>query len=310
MAGLRHFVNVLDHDGTFLAGLIAKAVADKARRREGTLPASMQGKVLAVYSEKPSLRTRVSFEVAALQLGGHSLYLTQAEVGLGHREPIKDVARVLSGMCDGIVTRTFSHEAVVDLAAQASVPVINALTDFSHPCQAMADVMTIRETLGRLDGVKLAYVGDGNNVARSLAGACARLGMGFAIAAPRAYQLEEAFVNSLLQAEPGTVFWQGDDVREAVSGADVVYTDTWVSMGQETGRDERLKAFEGYQVNDALLAGAKESAIVMHCLPAYRGYEITDEVIEGRRSVVFDQAENRLHFQRALLAVLIGGETV
>lgn len=241
------------------------------------------------------------------QLGGHAIYLTDAEIGLGKREPVKDVARVMSGMCDGIMTRTFSHALVVELATFASVPVINGLSDNSHPCQAMADLVTIKEKLGGLEGLKLVFIGDGNNVARSLAVACGRFEIEFVLAGPAGRQLDDDFVYRLRQSEPGVRFMQTDEPRKAVEGADIVYTDTWISMGQENDRDERIREFQDYQVTTELLKSAKGSAIIMHDLPAYRGYEITDEVIECEQSVVFDQAENRLHFQRALMAVLMGG---
>jgi len=307
MAQVRHFIDILDCDRQFLAGLIDRAIAEKKQMRAGSLPPTLTGKSLAMYFEKPSLRTRLSFEVAMAQLGGHALYLTSEEVGLGRREPIKDFARVVSRMCDGIVVRTFSHEMVAELAEFASVPVINALTDYSHPCQAMADLMTIKEELGTLAGLKLAFVGDGNNVARSVASACGLLGLEFVLAAPPAYQLEEGFVNDLHRLAPGAKFEQIKDPRQAVDEADIVYTDTWISMGQEKDRQERLKDFEGYQITSALMKLAKPSAIVLHCLPAYRGYEISDEVIESPQSLVFEEAENRLHLQRTLLSVLITG---
>jgi ornithine carbamoyltransferase len=306
MPKLSHFVSILDHDGACLAALIDKAVADKKLFKAGALPATLDRKTLVMYFEKPSLRTRVSFETAMTQLGGHGIYLTAGEIGLGKREPVKDVARVVSGMCDGFVARTFSHQAVVDMAAFATVPVINALTDYSHPCQAMADLMTARENFGALKGLKLAFIGDGNNVARSLAGACARLGVHFAIAAPRGFDLDQAFIEQLHKTAPGASFMQTQDPRAAVKDADIVYTDTWVSMGQEKERQERIDAFKGYQINSPLMALAKPTAIFMHCLPAYRDYEVTDEVMESPQSRVFEEAENRLHFQRTLLAVLIG----
>lgn len=307
MSSLLHFINILDHQRNVLAHLIDRAISDKSLHRDGKLPTVLTGKTLAIYFEKPSLRTRLSFEVAMIQLGGHTVYLTDAEVGLGKREPIKDVARVISGMCDGIVVRTFSHQAVVELAQFASVPVVNALTDFSHPCQALADLMTAKEHFSDLTGLKLAFIGDGHNVARSLAAACARLNVEFVLASPPRYQLDSAFVDTLRRAEPKAKFQQTADPLQAVTDADVVYTDTWISMGQEEQRQNRINDFKGFQVNTDLMKHAKPTAIVMHCLPAYRGYEITDEVIESPQSVVFDEAENRLHLQRTLLAVLLAG---
>ena len=267
----------------------------------------LERKTLAMIFEKPSLRTRVSFEVAMIQLGGEAIYISPAEIGLGKRESVGDVARVLSGMCDGIMARTFSHELIKQLAAQASVPVVNGLSDYSHPCQAMADLMTAEEHFGKLQGLTLAYVGDGNNVARSLMVACARFGVNFRIASPPGYELENELVDRIMLQVPHLEFASTRDPLLAVRGADVIYTDTWVSMGQEKEKQERLTIFQPYQINAELLKAAPATAVVMHCLPAYRGVEITDEVIDGPQSVVFQQAENRLHFQKGLLAVLMGG---
>jgi len=300
-----HFINIMDFSAEYLAERIEAAIREKDEFRRGRLEPVLAGKTLAMYFEKPSLRTRMSFEVAMTQLGGHAIYLTEGEVGLGKREPVKDVARVISGMCAGIVARTFSHEAVLELARHASVPVINALTDYSHPCQVMGDLMTVREKLGRIAGLKLAYVGDGNNVARSLACACAKLGAEFVLASPPRYRLEDEFVAALRRAVPSARFSQTADPASAVAAADVVYTDTWVSMGQEKDKHQKVRDFQGYQVDMALVRRAKPTAVVMHCLPAYRGNEITDEVMECPQSVVFEEAENRLHFQRSLLACLL-----
>ncbi len=267
----------------------------------------LAGKSLAMVFEKPSLRTRVSFSVAMNQLGGAGIYLRQEEVGLGEREPVEDVARVLSGMCDGIMARTFEHEKVVGLARWASVPVINGLTDYSHPCQAMADLLTMRETFGDLAGRTLAYIGDGNNVARSLAAACGKFGLRFVIASPAGYELPRDDVDRIMAQLPGMEFIVARDPADAVRQADAIYTDTWVSMGQEQEKAQRLKDFAGYQIDEALLTDAPDHAIVLHCLPAYRGLEISAAVMEGARSRVFPQAENRLHLQKGLLAVLMGG---
>ncbi len=256
--------------------------------------------------EKPSLRTRVSFAVAMTQLGGAGLVLRQEEVGLGTREPIEDVARVLSGMCDGIMARTFQHESVTGLARWSSVPVINGLTDFNHPCQAMADLMTLREHFGSLHGRTLAFIGDGNNVARSLAVACGKFGIRFVIASPGAYKLPSEEITQIMQNVPELDFEFSSDPADAVRGADAIYTDTWVSMGQEAEKARRLHDFAGFQLDETLLAAAPSHAVVLHCLPAYRGLEISAEVMEGPRSLVFPQAANRLHFQKGLLAVLLG----
>jgi ornithine carbamoyltransferase len=268
----------------------------------------LAGKTLAMVFEKPSLRTRVSFAVGMTHLGGSGLVMRPDEVGLGTREPVEDVARVLSGMCDGIMARTFEHQKVVDLAKHAAVPVVNGLTDWTHPCQAMADLMTVQEHFGRdVKGKTLAYIGDGNNVARSLSFVCGKFGMRFVIAAPAGYQLPEEDADRTMAAHPEMDFVLTDSPADAVEGADVVYTDTWVSMGQEEDKARRLADFAGFRVDEALMAKAPKHAVVLHCLPAYRGYEISDGVMEGPQSLVFPQAENRLHFQKGVLAVLMGG---
>ena len=287
-------------------------VLDVASRlkREG-IPRALEGQTLALVFEKPSLRTRVSFDVAMGQLGGHTVYLSQSEVGLGQREPVADVARVLSRYVQGIVARTYEHETIVDLARHTSVPVINALSDLEHPCQALADLLTVQERCGGLRGVRIAFVGDGNNVATSLAQASAMAGVHFVIASPPGYRLSE---DTMLSAEEnaracGGSFTAVSAPEEAVAGADVVYTDVWTSMGQEDSYEQRLQAFQRYQVTPELMSLAKTDAIFMHDLPAHRGEETVDDVIEGPQSVVFDQAENRLHAQRALLLLLLGDGT-
>lgn len=300
---IKDFVDIADFTAEQLAGLLKQALADKAAFRAGGLAASLPRKTLAMIFEKPSLRTRVSFETAMSQLGGHAIYLTQADIGLGQREAMQDVARVLGRMCDAVVARTRKHKTVQDLAAHCPRPVVNALSDYSHPCQAMADLMTVMERFGEVRGRTLAFVGDGNNVARSLAEACVRLGMHFVLAAPARYALKAPFVASLPKG-PGS-FRQARDPREAVGRADVVYTDTWVSMGQEQEKAKRRKAFASYQVNAKLMRAAPSGAVVMHCLPAYRGKEITDEVFEAHAETILEEAANRLHFQRTLLNVLI-----
>ncbi len=278
--------------------------------KSGRSPSVLKGKTLALLFEKPSLRTRVSFDVAMQQLGGHAVYLSPAEVGLGEREPVADVARVLSRYVDAIATRTFEQETVEELARWADVPVINALSDGEHPCQALADLLTIYEKKGRWRGLVLAFVGDGNNVARSLMLGSALAGMDFRIASPQGYGISTELVDKAksLAAASGAAVVCVESPQEAVSGADVVYTDVWMSMGQEKEQAERQRAFSGYQVNAELLALASPDAIVMHDLPAHRGEEIADEVIEGPQSVIFDQAENRLHAQKAVLSLILGGE--
>ncbi|MCU0610962.1 MAG: ornithine carbamoyltransferase [Candidatus Eisenbacteria bacterium] len=277
----------------------------KAVYRHGGRVDSLRGKVLAMVFAKPSLRTRVSFEVATVQLGGHAMYITHAEVGLGKREAVPDAAKVLSRMVDGIMIRTFAQGEVDGLAQHASIPVINGLTDLYHPCQALADLMTIDEHFGTLDGIRVAYIGDGNNVAHSLINGARRTPISLAIAIPRGYE-PKAEIVAAAQAEIGTRLTIGYDPVAAVRGAHVIYTDVWASMGQEGQREERLARFAGFQVNDELLGHSAPDAVVMHCLPAHRGEEITDAVMDGPRAIVFDQAENRLHLQRALLHALMG----
>jgi ornithine carbamoyltransferase len=281
-------------------------LSDKLKKlyKKGKRDDCLFGKSLVMLFEKPSLRTRMSFQIAMTQLGGDAIYVKPEDIGgIGKREPVKDMARVLSRYADGIMARTFAHETVVELAKFAEIPVINALTDWSHPCQAMADIQTIREHLGKLAGVKIAFIGDGNNVARSLAFACAKLGMKMVIASPKGYELDAKSIAHTNEIASGTTV-QTNNPRDAVKGADVIYTDTWVSMGQEDEKQKRISDFKGFAVDSALISAAPKAKI-MHCLPAYRGYEITDEVIESANSIVFDQSENRLHFQRALLKKLL-----
>jgi ornithine carbamoyltransferase len=239
-------------------------------------------------------------------LGGKGMLLRSEEVGLETREPTEDVARVLSGMCDGIMARTFDHERILKLAKYATIPVINGLTDYSHPCQAMADAMTIEEHFGALKDRTVAFIGDGNNVARSLATVCGKFGMRFIIATPPGYELDGTEVDRIMTQVPDMDFETTDDPAEAVRYADVLYTDTWVSMGQEAEKKKRLSDFAGFCINEELLAKAPKHAIVLHCLPAYRGLEISAGVMEGPQSKIFPEAENRLHFQKGLLAVLMG----
>jgi ornithine carbamoyltransferase len=304
---MRHFIALADWTPPELRNLLD--VARRLKREHGQTGRNdplLAGRTLAMIFEKPSLRTRVSFTVAMTHLGGNAMLLRQEEVGLGVREPVRDVARVLSGMCDGIMARTFEHDTVIELARWATVPVINGLTDLTHPCQAMADLMTIEEHFGGLEGRTIAFIGDGNNVARSLAIACGRFEMRFILAAPPSYRLPDADADRIMSQVPQMDFMVADDPMEAVREADVIYTDTWVSMGQEAEKAQRLHDFAAHQVNQQLMKVAPGHAIVLHCLPAYRGYEITDEVFESTRSRIFQQSQNRLHFQKALLAVLMG----
>ena len=305
---MKHFTSIADCTSAELRHLLdVSATLKKQHKSTGRNDPILAGKTLAMIFEKPSLRTRVSFSVAMTHLGGVGMILRNEEVGLDIREPVRDVARVLSGMCDGIMARTFEHDKVIKLAKYATVPVINGLTDYSHPCQAMADVMTIEEHFGSLKDKTLAFIGDGNNVARSLATVCGRLGMRFIVATPPGYQLDGAEVDRIMTQVPEMDFETTNDPVEAARDADVLYTDTWVSMGQEAEKQKRLHDFAGFCIDEKLLAQAPSHAIVLHCLPAYRGLEISDEVMEGPQSRVFAEAENRLHFQKGLLAVLMGG---
>jgi ornithine carbamoyltransferase len=270
---------------------------------------SLSGKTLALLFEKPSLRTRVSFEVAIRQLGGQAIYLSPAEVGLGKRESVADVARVLNRYVDAIVARTFSHNTLEVLASYASVPVINALSDREHPCQILADLFTIYEKKGELKGLTMAYIGDGNNVAHSLLLAAALAGLNFRIASPEGYQVEEKVLSTAQSyaIDSGAKIVLTEKPNQAAINADIIYTDVWTSMGQEAGSKKRLKAFAGYQVNSKLLALAREDAILMHPLPAHRGEEVAEGILESPASVVFDQAENRMHLTKALLVSILGG---
>jgi len=305
---MNHFIDIGDATREELNRVVDVAIAMRDARRHGRTDATvLAGRTYAMIFEKPSLRTRASFEQAVVELGGHAMNLAGIEVGLGQREPTADVARVLVGMVDGIAARVYSHDKLHALAVDAGTPVINLLSDRSHPCQALADLLTMIDEFGRdLAGRKLAFIGDGNNVAFSLSHLCLRMDVHFVLASPEGFALPDAAVAEVLaDAKKATYGWT-DDPIEAVEGADVIYTDTWVSMGQESDQSAREDAFSRYQVNESLLAAAPDHAIVMHCLPAYRGREITDAVIEGPRSRVFPEAHNRLHAQKGLLAVLAG----
>jgi ornithine carbamoyltransferase len=287
-----------------LAAVLDRAATMKADRQRGRDHEALPGKTLGMLFQKPSTRTRVSFETGMTHLGGHAVFLGPEDTQLGRGEPIKDTARTLSRYVDAVMARLFDHDELVALAEHATVPVVNGLTDDAHPCQTLADLLTIRESVGALDGVTTAWVGDGNNVARSFAVGCAMAGVDLRVATPEGYGLG-ADVLDRAAAFEGSVTVV-DDPTQAVDGADAVATDVWVSMGQEDEREARLAAFEGYQVNEGLLAGTDAS--VLHCLPAHRGEEVTDDVLEGDRSLAFDQAENRLHAQKALLTALVGGD--
>lgn len=303
----RSFVSMKDLSVEEMRLVLDTARDGKRRHYAGIVEQPFAGKTLVLVFQKPSLRTRVSFEVAMNQLGGRGLYLSPAEVGLGERESVDDVALVLSRYADAIAARVFAHRLVEDLAKHSTVPVINALSDAEHPCQAIADLQTIEERKGNLAGRKLAFIGDGNNVAASLALACAKAGMRFEVASPAGYELPDEFVEASRQDAKRT---GGDvrrvrDPREAASGADALYTDVWASMGQEKEREKRLKDFKGYTIDRALLDKAKPDALVLHCLPAHYGEEVQRDVTRGIQSAIWDQAENRLHAQKAILQLLV-----
>jgi len=302
----RSLVSIADYSPDELTVVLNTAVLLKQQPEQVRQLAA--GKTLAMLFEKQSLRTRVTFEVAMTQMGGHAIYLQPADIGLGTREPVKDIARNLSRWCQAIMARTFKHETIVDLAQYASIPVINALSDREHPCQALADFLTLIEHKGGVKGRKMAFVGDGNNVAHSLMLLAAKCGTHFSIACPAGYEPAADIVAqaTAIGAETGATIAVSTDIAEMLNGADVVYTDVWTSMGQEAEKAERLRVFPPYQVNAQLLKYAKPDAIVMHCLPAHRGEEITEDVLEGPQSVVLDEAENRLHAQKAVLALALG----
>ncbi|MDZ7339172.1 MAG: ornithine carbamoyltransferase [candidate division KSB1 bacterium] len=300
----RDFLAITDFSSREVEATLELAKKLKRDAKRGKCEPLLRGKTLAMVFEKPSARTRVSFEVGMFQLGGHALYLGPNEIGLGKRESVADVARVLSRYCDGIMARLFGHEVIEELARFASVPVINGLTDLLHPCQVMGDVLTIIEHKGRIEGLKVAWVGDGNNVANSWLNMASRLPFTLHLACPEGYDPNEAILARAKGAGVSEVKLFRDP-KEAVRGADVIYTDVWASMGQEAEAEVRKKVFRPYQVNEELVAMAAPDCIVMHCLPAHRGDEITDAVIDGPHSVVFDEAENRLHVQKAIMVTLM-----
>lgn len=301
------FLAITDFSAAQIQELLDIAMDLKARHVTGGNPPLLKGKVLGMIFQKPSLRTRISFDVAMRHVGGDALYISPNEVGLGQRESVADVARVLSGYVDGIMARVFDHGHILELAQWASVPVINGLSDYNHPCQAMADAMTIIEKFGHLKGLNISYIGDGNNVAVSLLHICAKLGANFTIATPAGYDLNPGAlqIGKDLAAQSGSLVTTLRDPHQAVHAADVIYTDTWTSMGQEAETKQRAAVFPPYQVNARLVAEASPNAIVMHCLPAHRNQEITDEVADGPQSVIFSQAHNRLHAQKAILVKLL-----
>jgi ornithine carbamoyltransferase len=302
---MRHFLTMLEPNTDELHALLNDAARIKADFQRGERPTPLAGRVLGMIFEKPSLRTRASFEASMAQLGGSSIFLSAADGPLGQRESVPDFARTLSHYVDAVVLRTFSHRTVEEFAGHSSVPVINGLSDAYHPCQALGDLLTIREVCGGVAGKTIVFVGDGNNVARSVAVGCGRLGARFVLTAPEGYGFAASFVDTYRKVVPQGELVTKDEPEHAVASADIIYTDVWTSMGQESESELRRKHFAGYQVNADLLAHAPPHAKVMHCLPAHRGEEVTAEVIDGPQSVVFQQAGNRLHAQKALLGWLL-----
>ena len=305
---MKDFLAIADYSSSEILDLLDLAVSLKKEWTAGGNKPILKDKCLAMIFQKPSLRTRVSFDMAMRHLGGDALYLSPAEIGLGKRESIADIARVMSGYVEALMARVFEHEHVVELARWATIPVINGLSDYNHPCQAMADALTIQEKFGNLKGLNIAFVGDGNNVAVSLLHVSVRLGANFTIASPEGYDIRgnALSLGKRLAQESGSSVNVLRDPHLAVRNAHVIYTDTWTSMGQEEETKIREQVFPPYQVNAQLVAEADPDVIVMHCLPAHRGQELTDEVADGPHSVIFPQAHNRLHAQKAILARLLG----
>ena len=304
----RDFLTLDDVTRPEIEGLLASAARLKDYLKRGVPHRFLEGRTLGMIFKKPSSRTRVSFEIGMFQLGGLALFLSNQDLGMGVRESVADIGRLFSRYLDGIMVRTFAHEEVEELARYATIPVINGLTDVHHPCQILADLLTIQEKFGRCEGVKLTWVGDGNNVANSWLQGASKMGMHLSLACPKGYWPPAELIRKTQEeaaANGGSVELH-EDPFQAVKGADVIYTDVWVSMGQEAERRWRLEVFQPYQVNQTLLDAAKPTTLVMHCLPAHRGEEITAEVIDGPRSIVFDHAENRLHTQKAVLHFLLG----
>jgi len=305
---MKHFIDLNDVTLEEIEGLFTLAEKLKKDRQQGITHHLLKGKKLGMIFSKSSTRTRVSFEVGMYELGGYPMFLSSSDIQLGRGETIQDTARVLSRYLDGIMIRTFKHSDVTDLAKYGTIPVINGLTDLMHPCQILADLFSVYEIKGKLAGLKLAYVGDGNNVANSLLHGCSKTGMDIYVATPPGYGCDETIIEQAkyAAAKSGSKVVLTEDPYEAVKDADVVYTDTWISMGQEAEKEIRLKIFAPYQVNKKLFSHAKEDAVFLHCLPAYRGFEVTEDVIDGPNSIVFEEAENRLHVQKAIMVTLMG----
>ena len=304
MADNKDFLDIRDRTREELLATLDFARSMKVDLKAGKRSTALAGKTLAMVFQKPSTRTRISFETGMWQLGGYALYLAPADIGLGKRESVADIARVLARYNDGIMARVFAHEHVLELGRWSDVPVINGLTDYNHPCQVLADLLTILEHRGRVEGIKVAFVGDGNNLSHSWLNAASRLEFDLSLAIPEGYDPDAGTYSEAAAANQGITLTR--DPREAVEGADVIYTDTWTSMGQEEEAAKRREAFAGFTVDAELVGLAEDDAIVMHCLPAHRGEEITDEIMDGPHSVVFDEAENRMHAQKAVLVELMG----
>lgn len=305
---MKHLIDLNDVSLEEIEGIFTLAARLKNDLRQGTEHHLLKGKTLGMIFSKSSTRTRVSFEVGMYQLGGYPMFLSSSDIQLGRGETIYDTAHVLSRYINGIMIRTFNHSDVKDLAKYGTIPVINGLTDLMHPCQILADLFTVYEVKGKLQGLKMAYVGDGNNVANSLLQGCAKTGMDIYVATPAGYGCDGTITEQAKQAaaKSGCKLVLTTDPEEAVRDADVIYTDTWVSMGQEAEKEMRVKIFMPYQVNTKLFSKAKDNAILLHCLPAYRGLEVTEDIIDGPNSMVIEEAENRLHVQKAIMATLMG----
>ena len=303
----RDLLTIFDLSTKEIDSLLIRAKELKLRLKKGVEYQPLKGRTLGLLFEKQSTRTRISFEVAILQLGGHSIYLSPNQIQMGRGEDIMDTAKVFSGYLDAIVIRTYTHKTIEEWAQHATVPVINGLTDMHHPCQIISDILTIHEKKGQVYGIKMAYIGDGNNVAHSLIEGAAAMGMRISIASPKGYEPDKAIVDKarLLAKETGAFIEILQEPLDAIKDADVVYTDVWTSMGQEEEEKNRKGLFRNYQINRELMGRAKVDAIIMHCLPAHRGEEITEEMMDSPQSVIFDQAENRLHMQKALLEMLM-----
>lgn len=304
---MKDFISLHDLTKEEIEKLLTLAIKLKKEQKSGVEHHLLKGKTLGMIFTKSSTRTRVSFEVGMTQLGGYPLFLSANDIQLGRGETIYDTAKVLERYLDGIMIRTFAHSDVLELAEYADIPVINALTDLLHPCQVLADLQTIYEHKGKLEGLKFAYIGDGNNMANSIMYGCGKMGLDCAIATPSGYECDAEVIENAKAdfGKSGSSLLLTQDPVEAIKNADIVYTDTWTSMGQEAEKAERVKVFGPYQVNKELFANAKADAVFMHCLPAYRGFEVTEDVIDGANSIIFDEAENRLHAQKAIMATLM-----